>query len=1570
MIKPNWDIFKTKFSENPQNYFEWFSYLLFCKEFNRNYGIFRYINQSAIETNPIDVDNNIIGWQAKFYDTSLSNHKDDFINTLNKATRDYPSITKLIFYSNQEWGQNKGKKPQGLLDVEEKADEHGIELLWNCGSFFESPFVCVDNNIFAKHFFSLDKSIFNVIDEQQKHSKNILREIKTSISFNDQNFEIDRSNYFELLKETNNKITIISGAGGVGKTVFVKKLYEQLKEIPFYVFKATEFDLNNINNLYDNFSFYDFIEAHQHETNKIVVIDSSEKLLDLKNSDPFKEFLSVLIKDKWKIIFTTRDNYLENLNSHFFDIYQISPLNIRVNNLELDELSVLSEKHSFSLPKDEKLLELIRNPFYLNEYLQFHNDRDTLNYGIFKNKLWNTNIKKSNPTREQCFLKIAFERSNNGQFFINPSCESNILDNELVNDGILGYETAGYFITHDIYEEWALEKIIETEFLKKSSELDFFEKIGQSLPIRRSFRNWLSEQLLLKNNEIIIFIEEVIDNTKINSFWKDEILVSVLLSNYSQVFFDLYKNELLSKDQEILKKLTSILKIACKEVDDSFFTELGIKKLNLFSLKYVLTKPKGQGWESLIKFVFDNLDIIGIDNINFILPLIHDWNNKTKEGETTRLASLIALQYYQWIVKDNVYFSYDYTNDNLLQTIFYGSLEIKCELKEILGDILENRWKDQSDPYYDFSKTILTKIDGIPVSKVLPENVLKLANLFWSFKEENNDSSYYSHREVEQYFGLESTHSDYSTASAYRTPIYWLLHHSFKATIDFILNFTNRSVQIYATSGFDDNVQKVAVFFDDEVIQNQFISHCLWNMFRGTGSLKSPYLLQSIHMALEKYFLEIGEKVESSTLENWLLYLIKNSESASISAVVSSIVIAYPEKTFNVAKVLFKTKEFLLHDTARITSDLGAKSLYSIGQKIGATVNEFYDNERIETCEDKHRKFSLDKRFLLYQYFKTEETTEETANDRQTLLWGILDEYYQQLPKNTKETDFDKNWRIFLARMDRRKINITTEKTDEGVAIKFDSVLESDLKKHQKKILSKNSDFMKYNSLKMWADYKFSKNIKHMDFIEYENNPQLALQEVKEINDILNIINSTDSSKMQPYENESFLLFNDSIPAYVCSILLRDYIDEITSDDKSFCRDIILEAVAYFISSNYQYQVTDGVEQAISVLPIILKVFPDEKDNVKLYLLLSLFNEHSRGGFAPIRALKEMWLSNFKDAHSLLLGYLLLKPKYDELIIKIRNENYKKNIYDFQENQLLNRFLKDYEIDLQNIIENKMMFSNLKDIEDYDLSILKTSFQLIPKKTDNNDHKKIIKIIISVFAENLLSNSASIEIDYNSKHDFLKTYAYFVLNSHIDDIHGFLSPFLDNFNISESIADLFEEFILAEDILDTYDNFWLVWNLFKEKVIEICKDGDQHRYVDKIVKSYLFSKILWQDTAKEWHSLKDSDKRFFKDISKKIGHCPSTLYSISKLLNDIGSHYINDGVFWISTLLSNNQDFRSKKLEVNTIYYIENLVKSYIFKNKEKLRKTKSIKENILIILDFLIEKESVIGYILRESIL
>jgi len=1257
MIRPNWDIFKAKFSENPQDNFEWFCYLLFSKEYHQAYGIFRYKNQSAIETDPIEIDNEVIGWQAKFYNTSLSSHKGEFLNTIEKAKRDYFNITKLIFYTNQEWGQNKGKKPKGLVEVEKKAQELGITIEWRTASFFEHEFVSVKNEIFAQHFFSFDRSFFDVAIEQQKHTENILNQIQTDITYKSRSFEIDRSHDIEKVKDNSKQISILSGVGGVGKTVLIKKLHEQLKnKTPFYVFKATEFELSRINDLFAGFSFNNFTEAHKDQDSKIIVIDSSEKLLDLKNSDPFKEFLSVLIKEKWKVVFTTRNHYLEDLNYQFFEIYHIAPLNISIINLELEELRKISEKQSFLLPKDEKLLELIRNPFYLNEYLKFYTDEDELNYNDFKARLWINNIRKSKPAREKCFLQIASERATSGQFFINPNCESFILD-ELVEDGILGYEESGYFITHDIYEEWALEKIIEIEFMKRSSEEDFFNQIGQSLPIRRSFRNWVSEKLLLENDDIKSFIENIIEYKEFELFWKDEIFISILLSNYSKVFFEFFKDELLKNDQEILKRITFLLRIACKEVDNDLFKQLGIKPRNLFSLKYVSTKPKGQGWENLIRFVFDNIEGIGIKNINFILPIIYDWSNKVREGETTRLASLIALQYYQWIIKEDVYYSQDHTKEDLFKTILYGTFEIKDELKNVFEEILENKWKNHRDPYYDLSKFILTKLEGVSVSKVLPQYVLRLADLFWSYTSKNDDSFSHHDIDIEQYFGLENNHSDYNPASAYQTPIYWLLQTDLLATIDFIIKFTNRSVEYFANSDFAKHeVEELYVYINNNKVQ-QYISNRLWCTYRGTQV--SPPILESIHMALEKFLNENGKDFSSEILNYLLFYLLKNSKSASISAVVTSIVLAYPEKTYDVAKVLFQTKYFFIYDTSRLILDRSHKSQLLMLKDSFPTnyKNEIYENERLNACDEKHRKSTLESLFFNYQYFRNEEVSEAEAEKRQKELWAILDKYYRELPPISDQVESDKTWRINLARMDRRKMDVTTEKTDEGIAIQFNPKLDTDLKEYSENSLEKNAEFMKYASLKLWSNYKFKEDEEYKKYTQYDSNPKLALKEAKDIVEKLNTINAPDRLKMQLSDDESFYLFNHSTPTYVCSVALRDNIEDFNEEEKSFCKDIILEVSHSALHPDYQYQISDGVQQAFSLLPTLLKVFPEDKEDMKMILLLSLFKEGHVGGFFdnasfsifPIMAIQKLWKDNFDDAQSLLFGYLLVKPLYDEL---------------------------------------------------------------------------------------------------------------------------------------------------------------------------------------------------------------------------------------------------------------------------------------------------------------------------------
>lgn len=1582
MIKPNWDVFKAKFSDNPQNNFEWLCYLLFCKQFDKEYGIFRYKNQSAIETNPIKSDDDIIAWQAKFYETSLSNHKNDLEITLNKLKRDYPNLNRLYIYSNQEWGQNKGQVPQGLKDIEELAKELDVSLEWKLASFFESEFVTVKNDIISKHFFTFEKSIFTILEEMREHSYNLLKYISTDISFNEKKFEIDRAHEMNQLINDSNQVCIISGVGGVGKTVLIKNIYERYSEnVPFYIFKATEFEIRNINDMFGNFSMGDFLGVHKDMKHKTVVIDSAEKLLDLKNTDPFKEFLSAIVEDNWKVIFTTRDAYLKDLNYQFFEIYKIVPLNIGIRVLEQHELITIASTNAFTLPKDKKLVELIRNPFYLNEYLKFYTDIDEIDYVEFKSKLWEQRFIKSKPEREKCFLEIASQRANTGRFFVDVKSELGSQCDELMRDGMLGYEDAGYFITHDIYEEWALEKIINREFVNRSDEHGFFASIGESLPIRRCLRNWISEKLLLEDSEIVEFIEETIKNDEVEPFWKDELFASVLLSDYSRTYFKVFKNELLLDDCRLLKRLTFILRIACKEVDDEFFSQLGIKEINIFTLEHILTKPKGIGWEALIEFIYANMDAIGIENINFVLPLIHDWNGKIKSGATTRYAGLIALRFYQDIIQGEKYYSRDDTQESIIKTIINGSSELESELKDIVTKIKSNEWKNYRDPYYDLVKFILTKLEGVPVYRVIPKEILELADLFWTYTPQKEHMFSNVRDDIEHNYGIENDHGDYHPSSAFQCPIYWLLRIKPKETIDFIICFINKSISTYLTSDMAskyDVIDEIEVKLSDEHHKKQYISQCLWNMYRGTGSPVSPNLLQSIHMALEKFLLEMAENVEGKVLVSWLNYLLEFSNSASISSVVTSVVLAHPEKTFDTAKILFSTREFITHDTQRLALEGSAKSLYSIGQNWGISKGNFYVNERLKTCEDKHRKWSLENLFLNYQVFAMQGSGEDEVKKRQEILWGILDDYYKKLPQDYEQNERDKTWRLFLARMDRRKMNISTKETDGGILIQFEPELEPEIYEFREANQKVYNEHMRYVPLKLWADFKFKNDEKSKEYEKYDSNPQNALKEAKEILERLNEPYNSDLSQATCDENERFHLFNYQIPSCVCVVLVEYYVDDLSDEDKEFCKDVIITKVISCVQPNYFYQVGDGVQEAIASLPKLMKLFPKEKKTIKLLLLLTLFKDESAGGIMSVErfnvfsmiAIHKMWEEEFDDAHSLLLGYLVFKHKYEGLIDEIRQESYENGVYQPNYGELLNKFIAANEMNLNKMIDNNFSISDIYNIQELDLSILSNSLKMMPIKLEYEEHIAIAHEIISVFAKKLTQDRDGDKVDYSVRNDFLTRYAYIVLNSESIELPKFIQPFIDAFNLTEPIAEMFQEFIYAEDRIYSYDKFWMVWNGFKDKIIEATINRTNNWYLDKIIKSYLFAQIRWNDSTKEWKSLKSNNMRLIKDVSEQMSPHPAVLYSISKLLNDIGSPFVTDGLIWISKMLSKHSDYSTLKLEISTSYYLENLVRKYVYEDREKIKKNKQLKERILVILNFLVEKGSTVGYILRENII
>ncbi|MCF8255769.1 MAG: ATP-binding protein [Bacteroidia bacterium] len=1562
----NWKIFGVKYDKRETWAFEQMSYLLFCAEFNNRIGLFRYKNQTGIETEPIEKDGKYYGFQSKYYTTSIADNKDDIIDSIKKAKSKNKQLNELLFYINQELSEStkkSKKKPQYQLDIEKAATTAGINIQWRVPSHFELQLSLPDNKYINDFFFSLDPNEGDLLDEISKHNENILQAIQTEISFGDKQIKIDRNSVVEAIANTSQKKKniIISGEGGCGKTSIFKEFYNSyFKRIPICVFKANELNVNHINDIFHfdhKFTFAQFLNAYKDEPLKIFVIDSAEKLAEISNNDILTTLIQKLKENAWNIIFTTRYAYLNDLTFHIKENYQLPFDVIDVSLISADELKSIADEFKFSLPDNQKFLERLRNLFYLREYVQQYSNIDKQgNYNGFIDLLWKKRIQNTvtkdnlHLEREKCIISIAKQRCETGRFYINADSLPQSALFQLKQDEILGYDDThnGYFITHDIYEEWTLNKIVSRSFSNYSNTKDFFDDLGNSLPIRRAFRLWLSDHLSENSKEIESFIQGAFTNIEVTQFWKDEILISVLLSDYSEAFFNFFEKEIIANDFKILKRILFLLRIACTDIS-------AIQNIEII-------KPKGKGWEEVISLIHKHKSDFFDNNLKLVLPVLTDWCDFNKTGETTKYAGLLALSVIQKTETEENFYMHEVAEENILKVIFNAANELKTELKEIFDKVVSNTWTEHRDPYEGLCSKILEKpYIATELIKTLPLSVIQLCDLFWQKQPKKQDRFGYDRDTMESRYGLSGKHEfNYFPSSANQTPIKWLLQIEFYKTLDFIIDFTNRTVESYSKSDYGkEDVVKVKIHINETEV-TQYLSGAIWSMYRGNGSPVVPHVLQSIHMALEKTLLDFSQILKSEIIQDILLRIITQSKSASLTSIVCSVVLANPDKFYDVALILCKTIEFFHLDTFRCTNEFQAKSLYSIGYGMDKIKDILYTDERLKTCEDKHRNSNLESLFLNYQLFGVKGFTEEQNTDFIEKLYKIIDQH-----KSNASTI--KSYGILLARMDRRNLIPKVSKHDDNhLRIEFSpKELSDELKKESEEALNQYQDVFKYSSLRVWADFLIGarNQTKTTKQEEYDNNPLLALSETKQL------VEELKSGR------NGIGMFDYSIPAFSCSKLLLEHKDKLSKEDKVFCKEIVLATISNLFADDYGYQISDGVEAAVHAIPALVIENTEDTEEYVSIMVLALLDETPIGHYKRICDYviesihkSKLWEQNSKVAQSILFGYVKLKPIYKNAVEEIRKKQGWGRISKSSILEKLNKTNADFSF------ENTSF--DINEISALDIHALEIVLQLIPSNTKDKIHLDIYARTLPSLASQLLKDRRSYKDDsgddtniYVLRQHIFKNFAYFILQREESEIDVFLKPFIDSFSSTEETAAFISELVSGEDYLNKYEQFWHIWNSLYPKIKELCNNPRGY-HLKEIIINYFFAWRWWREGIEEWRSLKKENLSLYTNASKEMGNIPAVLYSIVKVLNSIGAKFQDEGVEWIHTIVSNNKSLQLDDLESNTLYYLEKFLRKYVFINRQKIKEEIKLKNKIIPILDFMIERGSIHGYLLRESIL
>ena len=1361
---PSWSEFAYKYSseEEQRARFEDLARCLFCHRFHIPYGIYQAVNHIGNETEVICRDGEIIGFQAKFFKRSIQ--KEQIIESIEKAKRENPSQTKMILYTNLSFGaKNKTKRTNVQNDIAAYALTKGLEIEWSTDKMILDQVAGIE--WIYDVFFSVDSIYATLYAAETKNTESILNPIESEINFQGKRVKVPRTSLLSQLKDKIAAHThcVIYGEGGCGKTALVKDLYTLLKDenIPVCIRKAQSLKVNKIDEIFQytkNYTIDEFLNLYHDTPAKVFVIDSAERLQEIDDNEPIYNLLKYLAGNGWSLVFTVRNVYWGDLCDDLKMTYRLDYETFSIDTISEAELDRYADELQITLPKNKNFKQRLCNLFHLRFYLQYYASiKQDASYQVFISHVWDEKVIGHNRQhgygleREICYLQIVRARMNSSDFFLDESDFSPRPLSGLISDEVIGQTASGIFITHDIYEEWGIYKIIEKEWSRKKDIPQFFGKIGTSYVARRTFRQWLSDKL---NNNQTHELQEITHyalSPVVAPLWRDEIIVSILMSAYCEVFFKDAESILLEHDSPLLERVAYLLLVACKRIS---------KIISIEGAEYPLYEPYGYGWAVMIQYIYQHRDN-GI-RIPYMLKILTEWTVVHVTGNTTRLAGLIALD----ILKKEEYDSQSYyvrrDEETLFAIIANSASEIKAELTLLLGNVVKNKWCHHNDPYYDFSIFILTqnrKALNIVVS--VPHLVLRLAEMMWIYEEENKPLRVPYYIDEVPRFGIRKTDGlhDYSPEGALQTPVYSLLCINTAETLQFVVRFVNHCVEEYIKHPYGESygdLETLEMHLPDNSTVKLWGAYWLWQMYRGAIHFAIPDLLTSVHMALEKYLLDLADN-KSELAKPIFDYIFKQSRSVSLIAVVSSVVMAYPERYYKYALVLFGVIDFFHYDNIRLHDESHLDWFINMG----AMQNKEVAKERIASKALKHRHSSLELLCTRYQYVQTEELSEEESESLIKQVHKVLDDnwaYVDSLSGREKDTKS-----LILYRIDRRTHNPQMSDAGNGqVIIELSPKLPQELKKRSEEVISSTQKSMRFGSLHVWVH----KKLHHKDTAQYPQYDNVS-SAMEVLRDLLHALQT----------QEELMPMDEWVAYATAGILIRDNYSELAAEDRTLCESLIKERITSALDRTYYPQIDDGLECCVHAIPQLISNEPDNEQLYVTWLYDVLCNTESIGQY------KRVCDYAIEAIHEGKLWQI----RYLQLL------------------HLINRFREDYIMRDAKKGVNKTEYAEI-------------IAELIPCDTTDNTLQQVILDLIPYL--NLTLAGKRNETYYRTYYLY-RAYARFVINRSIEDVDKYITPILGSLRPNSEFMQLLLAFFYAEDYFKRPDVFWKIWKLLYPVIISL-----------------------------------------------------------------------------------------------------------------------------------------------------
>lgn len=1484
--------------------------------------------------------------------------------------------SKIIFKSqevldtfHQQAGVNmKGLSGAGIFaKVFENYYLVGIVQNFEEKNLFHGKKITVLNNLLIKA--NLEEILISkpetsaLVFETIKHIEKNEVQLKTGISETIGSFNIIRNTKEIENLLLRNKTAVIFGKPGVGKSAIAKSLIstlKQSKDVTVISFSSEQIAFDSLEETSSKTGFksefQSILRSPAISSRVLIWIESFEKVIESNRLGAFKELINVCNQySNVHLLITIRDYSLQSfrinlrfelpLGGIFYHLKEFNDAEMELVKKEFPKIKPLLKNH--------KIENLLRTPYYLDKAVRVLPElleHDHLDEFGFKKLMWRHIVEKGESKRGEIFKSICVKRAREMDLFTTSNKSHKVIAN-LIKDGLLQKspeEVERYSPSHDILEDWALTRYIQQKWISSTSPIEFLNAIENNPGIIRAFRIWLEDFYKNDPKSAIKMVNLILADPSNESNKVDVILIATLRSESSHVLLETLTEELLENQGEFLKKIIQLLETGCM-----------IQNFNSTGLNEFL--PFGSGWDFVPKFIGENLKTVlsfpGFENI--YISFLKSWSKQLPEFNVSQLpqsAKEVGELIEDYIFRHQFEFNDDHykklNDDTILMPLLSILFRLTSALPETIKDLIDaaenidvehGKWKAER-LLKNIRHYLIAGVLSDQICKYYPDKVLKIANEEWCEKEKSCRpggllSQIRTVPDIKD-FGLNSNLDYlYDSPSGFQSFFYWHFLHHPELALDFWVPFLNQAFK----KNYEAHLLRqrepiiISISFSDGSTKEYYGCPDYWFMYRGTNALN--YLISSLLMALEKGGLDLADSGKDNfpTLRKILERLIKESNSVSVLAVVTSIIQAHPELLDETSVNLLGVKEFYLWDSSRYSSDLLAPQYYHR--------NPYLRQERILEDKRPHRK----KYYLgLVGFVADYMFYHQTHN---ILLFKEVDRMWESLEKG------DNRMRKFLFDMDARKYNY---KPLDRPGFENMVQISPGYDDHVQEMISNISDFKFFNPAldNFWAMQVFDgEKVSDNNYKSWKVRYQNCAKEIKGL---------------------EFLNHSSSIAA----VGIRDFLAKLTKKEKLWCKNeiysfgekLLRPADLYSIPSISSFDKPGflGLSLVFGILEkdAELKKFKklifrllisniDEQSKIYLELGLTEYLNKTHPGFVL-----QCWFG--------LLYYIENKQK--EIENAKKNDPYNINPVKKTEN---NDWIDTL---ITTVVVGTIHPSNSLNLQ-FHKSIdflIADALRTIPKGSKNNLQAEFIQNVLQFHLDTLSKGDEYSKFEYGKSRQAIQFfYARYVLlqpqeiarKLFIELISNTLieNDLDDKFYRSEQIAKLnkakfvykiVEEFICAVAQGGSVPNFWNLWDSLRNWIIE-----NKRGYLIKL----FFLDIDWDKSVETWGIL-EGKSILYEDFILNYGH--NQVNSVIKFLKGIAfRNFMPDSISWIRKVLIHNELSDSPTKEVDFKLLDEFAIKAfYNFANS--IKNQRLILNDFLFILDYLVEEGSTAAYLLREELI